>query len=106
MNVSQCTVPPGIPQALTVSDVGPFSATVRWQSPLEDSSAVGSLMYTVTLTNTSDSTTFKFSPTAALTMNLVNLRHSVTYRVQVVAGNEAGIGLAAEVMFKTNDTGT
>ncbi len=88
-----------------MSGVGPFSATVSWQPPLEDGGVVGSLMYTVMLTNTSDSTTFKFNPTAALTINLANLRHSVTYRVQVVAGNEAGMGPAAEVTFKTNDTG-
>ena len=88
-----------------MSGVGPFSATVSWQPPLEDGGVVGSLMYTVMLTNTSDSTTFKFNPTAALTINLANLRHSVTYRVQVVAGNEAGMGPAAEEMFRTNDTG-
>ena len=88
-----------------MSGVDPFSATVSWQPPLEDGSAVGLLMYTVTLTNTSDSTTFKFNPTAAVTMNLANLRHSVTYRVQVVAGNEAGMGPAEEIMFRTNDTG-
>ena len=73
---------------------------------MEDGGAVGPLMYTIALTNTSDSTTFKFNPTAALTMNLANLRHSVTYRVKVVAGNEAGMGPAAEVMFRTNDSGT
>ena len=86
-----------------MSDIGPFSATVSWQPPLEDGGAVGSLVYTVTLTNTSD--TITFTPTAALTMNLANLRHSVTYRVQVVAGNEAGVGPAAEDMFRTNDSG-
>ena len=100
------TVHPSAPRGITVSNVGPFSATVSWQPPLEDDGAVGPLMYTVTLTNTlngSDTTTF--NPTAALTMNLANLRHSVTYQVQVVAGNEAGVGPAAEVMFRTNDTG-
>ena len=86
-----------------MSDIGPFSATVSWQPPLEDGGAVGPLMYTVTLTNTSYNITF--NPTAALTMNLANLRHSVTYQVQVVAGNEAGVGPAAEVMFRTNDSG-
>ena len=106
MNVSQCTVPPGDPEAVTVSDVGPFAATVSWQPPLEDGGAVGPLMYTVTLTNTlSGSEATTFNPTAALTMNLVNLSHSVTYGVQVVAGNEAGMRPAAEVMFRTNDTG-
>ena len=89
-----------------MSDLGPFSATVSWRTPLEDGSAVGPLMYTVTLTNTTDSTTFKFNPTAAITTNLANLRHSVTYRVQVVAGNEAGVGPTADLMFRTNDTGT
>ena len=86
-----------------MSDIGPFSAAVSWQPPLEDGGAVGPLMYTVTLTNTSD--TITFNPTAALTMNLANLRHSVTYRVQVVAENEAGVGPAAEVVFRTSDSG-
>ena len=89
-----------------MSGVGPFSATVSWQPPLEDGGAVGPLMYTVTLTNTlngSDVTTF--SPTPALVMELTDLRHSVPYRVQVVAGNEAGMGPTAEEMFRTNDTG-
>ena len=89
-----------------MSGVVPFSATVSWQPPLEDGGAVGPLMYTVTLTNTlngSDVTTF--SPTPALVMELPDLRHSVPYRVQVVAGNEAGMGPAAEEMFRTSDTG-
>ena len=105
MWISAHTVPPSPPEAVIVNDLGPFSATVSWQPPLEDGGAVGPLMYTVTLTNTTDSTTFKFNPTAAITMNLANLRHSVTYRVQVVAGNEAGMGPPAEMMFRTNDTG-
>ena len=76
-----------------MSGVAPFSATVSWQPPLEDGGAAGPLMYTVTLTNTlngSDVTTF--SPTPALVMELTDLRHSVPYGVQVVAGNEAGMG--------------
>ena len=102
---SQCTVPPGAPRTITASEIGPFSATVSWQPPLEDGGAVGPLMYTVTLINTlngSDVTTF--TATTALTMKLTNLRHSVSYRVQVVAENEAGMGPAGEVMFRTNDT--
>ena len=97
------TVPPSAAQAITVSDVGPFSAAVSWQPPLEDGGAVGPLVYTVTLTNTSYNITFNATP--ALVMELTNLRHSVTYRVQVVAGNEAGLGPAAEEVFRTNDTG-
>ena len=75
---------------------------VSWQPPVEDGGAIGPLMYTVTFMNTSYNITF--NPTAALTMNLANLRHSVTYRVQVVAGNEAGVGPAAEVVFRTDNT--
>ena len=97
------TFPPSVPTAITVSDVGPFSAIVSWQSPLEDGGAVGLLMYTVILTNTSDTITFNLIDT--LTMNLANLRHSVTYRVQVITGNAAGVGPAAEVVFRTDDTG-
>jgi len=100
-----CTVPPSAPANVFGSDISPFSATVSWQPPLEDGGAVGPLTYTVTLTNTSDSSTLKFNPNIALTMNMTNLRHSVTYRLQVVAGNEAGMGQAAAVMFRTNDTG-
>ena len=103
--MSSYTVSPSPAGAVTVSNLGPFSATVSWQPPLEDGGAVGPIMYTVTLTNTSDSTTFKFNPIAALTMNLAKLSHSVTYQVRVVAGNEAGMGPEAEVMFTTNDTG-
>ena len=44
-------------------------------------------------------------PIFALTMSQANVRHSVTYRVQVAAGNEAGMGPAAEVMFWKNDMG-
>ena len=98
-----CTVPPSAPWAFTVSDIAPFSATVSWQPPLEDGGAVGPLMYTVTLTNTSYNITFNATP--AVVMELTNLRHSVTYRVQVVTGNEAGAGPAAEDMFRTNNTG-
>ena len=98
------TVPPSAPKAITVSDIGPFLATVSWQPPLEDGGAVGPLMYTVTLTN--ESVAINFNPTTTLTMNLPNLQHSVSYRVQVVAGNEAGMGpAAAEVMFRTENTG-
>ena len=99
------TVPPGAPRNITVSNVGPFSATVSWQPPVEDGGAVDPLVYTVTLMNTSD--TITFNPTAALSMNLANLRHSVTYQVQVVTGNEAGVamGPATEVVFRTDDTG-
>ena len=93
------------PANVSVSDISPFSATVSWQPPLEDGGAVGPLMYTVTLTNTSDSTTLKFKPNIALTMNMTNLRHSVTYRLQVVAGNEARMGQTEAVIFRTNDTG-
>ena len=101
----QCTVPPSAPRAITAREIGPFSATVSWQLPLEDGGAFGPLMYTVTLINTmngSDVTTF--TATTAFTMELTNLRHSVSYRVQVVAENEAGMGPAGEGMFRTNDT--
>ena len=64
---------------------------------------VGPLMHTVTLMITSTAITFNLIDT--LTMNLANLRHSVTYRVQVVAENEAGVAPAAEVVFRTDDTG-
>ena len=97
------TVLPSVPTAITLSDKGSFSAIVSWQSPLEDGGAVGPLIYTVTLTNTSDTITFNLIDT--LTMNLANLRHSMTYRVQVITGNEAGVGPAAEVVFRTDDTG-